>query len=392
MSLISRLILGPNYTPNELYNLLKRDGEKDRNKDGGLGKIFKKDSISNALQLDHKQQLLYVKNVDQLYLLAKAFHSGDKTVNHQNDNKYAICLALIYQDIIENKQQVEKSELLKRVTDELLTLLDKGGNLQSLAIPSSEKSKVLEHLRETEASLSAKTNNNSSRVVLAKLTSDQTLPTFKTSLSPAAAPIPLSEMKQVENAVVSLELDYKIETFIEDAERINRVLTQMKDAGKDILTIPAKKFLQRKYFESEMKKSTWQLEELVKLLEYMFQIQDGTHLDHPFKTIRTEQSRMLNGKEWNTETWQHLIYEVKQCTIEMLVLSKSNTNPPAAHIVLSDEDYNKYHALFAKHSSRVCHWHRTNSVADFENVFISHSAENQQVMQAGYAANAAASP
>lgn len=188
-------------------------------------------------------------------------------------------------------------------------------------------------------------------------------------------------LKQLQNPRIELQeikSESKVESFIEDEERINRALTNMENAGINETTISAIKIKQRICFESEIKQNDWKLDELAKLLNYMIKVQNETTQAHPFNVIRTEQSLILKGGKWNTQSWQSLIYKLKQRLIHQLVISKQHANSAKVYpIVLSDAEYNKYHRLLAAHCARIFCFGRTNSIIDFAEKFISQSQKNE---------------
>jgi hypothetical protein len=495
MSLISRLILGPAYSAHDLYVALRLDGESNRNLNGGLGDIIKGSAtlIRAAFTLDARvknNKLISIKDVREIYNLAQAYRNNKPPARHQNYNKYAICLALVYREIIATGKQLEQAELLGLVTSELLKVLGVGGELQSLVMPTGDKARVLQQLRgtlESQAKLvlaqpvvlsdhagDEKKAGASSAVVLSLLSntvthvlpdarpmegglglalasghvgeaiavehgddraallplvverSDRTAADLVVTPALVVQPV-LDDRKQdgaVDDAAARSALDvhprlhvddsaalrlapllverkeldapappsprpahveFKATVFIEGADRINRALTVMQNEGKDDITIPGKKGLERKGFEREIKQDDWKLEELVALLQYMFQVQNGTAAaGHPFATIRTEQAWIIEGHDGNTRTWQDIMHGLKQRVIKALTDAKAPDGTVRDRLVLSDREYNKYHRLLGQHTARIFGWGRTDSVIDFENLFMPQSEANVRTHELGY--------
>lgn len=130
-------------TPQQLYKFLSKSGDKNRNKEGGLGSAFKPKKrwaiVSEAFNIDDALLTVAIQSIEKLYTLAHLYKA--------NVNKYAICLALIVflEKPITNDDKTVKRNLTFASTalDELAELYKKEGPLKDihineLGIPISE--------------------------------------------------------------------------------------------------------------------------------------------------------------------------------------------------------------------------------------------------------------
>jgi hypothetical protein len=379
MTLIGRLILGPVYTPHDLYRALRRKGAEDRNANGGLGKIIKNEDslLKNAFAIEKQNKNVrqfFVKDIQQVYLLAHNFRDNKLPVRHQNDNKYAVCLALIFRTILDNKQEIQHALLLLRVINELVTLLSRKGRLEHIAMPSIEKESVLQCLEKTKQRCSPEekkeerveaTSVSNTTPIHTPLTQTESKNFSSAHLSiegeaiPAAISQPIAVIQNEPDTPLSVEI--KIAHYLPNENRINVLLNNLDMAGKHISPIPLKKSAQRNYFVNEIQKNSWELSELTNLLEYMNKVQRGAVKQHPFTTIRTEQNCLM-GQEGNTRTWQELVHALKQRLIEALKIEKS-------YFRLSREEYEHYYSLLESHTARFLTSGETKSLMDFKTLF-----------------------
>lgn len=138
---IANLLLGHvKCTPAYLYKMLCKSGDSNRNKEGGLGKAFQKKTriplVDQAFVIDDLNKTVAVRNIHKLYELAKIYKSGDFL--KANNNKYAICLALIV--FLERSTAKDEKGVKTNLTytstalDELAELYKAGGPLDDVAI------------------------------------------------------------------------------------------------------------------------------------------------------------------------------------------------------------------------------------------------------------------
>lgn len=117
-SLIANILL-QRLSPHQLYLELSHECKPEPDSQGGLGKYFvsstSSSDVNDALDInDVTQEVISVKNISRLYVLANKFRDGDPFYPI-NINKYAICLALIWKEASDNRMKMQALQALEKL-------------------------------------------------------------------------------------------------------------------------------------------------------------------------------------------------------------------------------------------------------------------------------------
>lgn len=138
MRLLIAEILQNQVIPATLYAELNKNGNANRNDNGGLGKKFKRrtrtQDVIDALDINDEAQTVTVpeNKILALYELAEKYKNGDGQSN-KNENKYAICLALIFNATSDRRIKVIVLEELKALYGEEAKLKNQATGISGMS-------------------------------------------------------------------------------------------------------------------------------------------------------------------------------------------------------------------------------------------------------------------
>ncbi len=388
-----------------LYDLLARHGKKDRSVDGGLGEIFTDNThqmIKDAFVINTVDKTVKLREgaFEKLYHLAQAFKSGRISGIKQNDNKYAVCLAILYhyscdgsaiRDTAPKEKDYAKLALseLERLYTENILFKDKKiaaaadvkdakddpekGTMRALIKVKLQKhEEFLLRNKEQKSSVSPPVSatpispspSAQPIVSLPNPNPGNTNPVPSGNGVPSSSSSPLLSQPSlnppsrhdVEMGPIGSSIppsgyagDAKHSSPPQKqkpAEKIAAFLTVVAEKGAG-LNLEHKKLFQCDYFLEEIKSlnedqtNQFNLDDLCCLSNHMYAVQEKKLIDHRFDAVREEQIFFGHGK---TTTWQIMGNAVHQEILNQL---------DARNLSLSNSELHKYSAVMKQSWGRI---------------------------------------
>lgn len=400
--LIAKLLQAQSISSKEIYLLLNRKGHRNRDKDGGLGTSFQKKTrlnlISEIFTIDDKNTTLSIKDTGKLYALAQNFKTGGQIT--KNENKYAICLALLcyYSPLDEKKYLPQAIDELTKLYSKEGSLKDKSGIISKLLTtkkllvlntiqardekitPVDNKSKPLVSLETIAQPLETEASSTIQLTTSEIETKRQSIPAATTQLAttPEIETKPLHveiKLPPPKEKNVSIPFDeYKTPEQV-----IRNLLVKMNSNIPEHYSIVQIKKAQKQFFLSQL--GLLNIAELKYLCQFMSEVQTGQNHSLHFAIIRRERCGFFASG--NTHTWKEMINSTQQ----MLIIRLMQSEPK-----LKKAEYEDYINLLNTNSGRwyASFWsgNKPNSI-QFEHLFeaVEESTRTEQPVHASLPLN-----